>query len=176
MVTVDKDVQLEVLDWGGTGRPVILLAGSGNTAHIYDDFAPKLAETYHVYGITRRGYGASSSPANGYSVHRQADDIVAVLDVLKINRPILLGHSFAGQELSSVSTRFPNKIAGAVYLDAAYSYAFYDSSVGEFAFDLPDLQEKLERLNGAQGDAKLIDELLQTDFPRMEKELRQKSR
>jgi hypothetical protein len=75
-----------------------------------------------------------------------------------------------------VSTRFPNKIAGAVYLDAAYSYAFYDSSVGEFAFDLPDLQEKLERLNGAQGDAKLIDELLQTDFPRMEKELRQKSR
>jgi non-heme chloroperoxidase len=29
-VTVDKDVELEVVDWGGTGRPVILLAGFGN--------------------------------------------------------------------------------------------------------------------------------------------------
>lgn len=174
MVTVDNDVQLEVLDWGGMGRPVVLLAGSGNTAHIYDDFAPKLAEICHVYGITRRGYGLSSSPANGYSVHRQADDIIAVLDALKINRPILIGHSLAGQELSAVVTRIPNKIAGAVYIDAAYSYAFYDSSVGGFAFDLPELQKKLERLNSAQGDAKLIDELLQNDLPRMEKELRQK--
>jgi pimeloyl-ACP methyl ester carboxylesterase len=60
LVTVDNDVQVEVLDWGGTGRPVVLLAGLGNTAHIYDEFAPKLIPEYHVYGITRRGYGASS--------------------------------------------------------------------------------------------------------------------
>ena len=38
-VTVDEDVQLEVLDWGGTGPAIVLLAGSGNTAHVFDDFA-----------------------------------------------------------------------------------------------------------------------------------------
>jgi len=54
LVSVDKDVRLEVLDWGGSGRPVILLAGGGNTAHVFDEFAPKLAANYHVYGITRR--------------------------------------------------------------------------------------------------------------------------
>src|SRR5713226_1041280 len=58
-VSVDKDVRLEVLDWGGLGRPVILLAGGGNTAHVFDEFAPKLTASYHVYGITRRGFGAS---------------------------------------------------------------------------------------------------------------------
>jgi len=42
-VTVEKGVQLEVLDWGGSGRPVVLLAGGGNTAHVFDGFAPKLA-------------------------------------------------------------------------------------------------------------------------------------
>ena len=62
-VTVDKDVKLEVLDWGGSGRPVVLLAGLGNNAHVFDKFAPKLTGTYHVYGITRRGFGASSAPA-----------------------------------------------------------------------------------------------------------------
>ena len=39
-VTVDDGVRLEVLDWGGSGRPVVLLAGGGNTAHVFDDFAP----------------------------------------------------------------------------------------------------------------------------------------
>jgi pimeloyl-ACP methyl ester carboxylesterase len=176
MTTVEKDVQLEVLDWGGTGRSVVLLAGSGNTAHIYDDSAPKLAENYHVFGITRRGYGASSSPPSGYSARRLGDDVVAVLDALKINRPILVGHSFAGQELSSVATRFPDKIGGAVYLDAAYSYAFYDPSVGDLAFDLPEVQKKLEQLSGSQEDVKLIDELLQADLPLMERDLQQKKK
>ena len=57
-VTVDKDVRLEVLDWGGSGRPIVPLAGGGNTAHVFDDFAPKFRAHNHVYGITRRGFGA----------------------------------------------------------------------------------------------------------------------
>jgi len=61
-VTVERDVRLEVLDWGGSGRPLVLLTGLGNDAHIYDNLAPKLAGTCHVYGITRRGFGASSAP------------------------------------------------------------------------------------------------------------------
>src|ERR1700723_2155513 len=57
-VTVDKDVKVEVLDWGGTGRALLFLAGGGRTAHDYDDFAPKFTTKYHVIGITRRGFGA----------------------------------------------------------------------------------------------------------------------
>src|SRR5271156_4655198 len=77
-ITVDKDVKLEVLDWGGTGRPVVLLAGLRNTAHVFDEFAPKLTTQYHVYGITRRGFGASSAPDPGnenYSADRLGDDV-----------------------------------------------------------------------------------------------------
>src|SRR5690242_17473939 len=42
LVTVERGVRLEVLDWGGSGKPVVLLAGGGNTAHVFDEFAPKL--------------------------------------------------------------------------------------------------------------------------------------
>ncbi len=69
-VTVEEGVQLEVLDWGGTGRPVVLLAGLGFTAHVFDGFAEKLTDSYHVYGITRRGYGASTRPPSGYTEQR----------------------------------------------------------------------------------------------------------
>lgn len=135
MVKVDDDIQLEVLDWGGTGRPLVFLAGLGNTAHIFDKFAPKFVGGYHVYGITRRGFGASSSPASGYSSDRLGDDILAVLDSLKIDKPVLVGHSIAGEELSSIGSRHPEKVTGLIYLDAAYFYAFDDGSSDIPRFD-----------------------------------------
>ena len=123
-VAVDQDVRLEVLDWGGAGRPVVLLAGGGNTAHIYDEFATKLTASYHVYGITRRGFGASGFSATDDPADRLGDDVVAVIDALKLDSPVLVGHSIAGAELSSVANRYSDRVAGLVYLDAAYSYAF----------------------------------------------------
>jgi non-heme chloroperoxidase len=124
LVSVDKNVRLEVLDWGGSGRPIVLLAGGGNTAHVFDDFAPKLTAHYHVYGITRRGFGASDYSATDNAADRLGDDVLAVVDSLKLNRPILVGHSIAGEELSSVASRHPDRVAGLIYLDAAYPYAF----------------------------------------------------
>src|SRR2546426_11397239 len=73
-VTVDKNVRLEVLDWSGSGRPLVLLAGGGDTAHVFDDFAPKLTPSFHVYGITRRGFGESGFSREGYGADRLGDD------------------------------------------------------------------------------------------------------
>lgn len=125
-VTVAQDVELEVLDWGGSGRPVVLLAGLTDTAHTFDALAGKLTKSYRVYGITRRGFGLSSIPLSGYQSDQRGDDVLKVMDSLKLNRPILIGHSVAGSELSSIGSRHPEKVAGLVYLDAGYPYAFYD--------------------------------------------------
>src|SRR5215475_14461428 len=142
-VSVENDVRLEVLDWGGSGRPVVLLAGAGYTAHAFDDFAPKLIRAYHVYGITRRGFGRSSSPESGYSADRLGDDVLAVIESLKLNRPVLVGHSIAGEELSSVGSRYPERVAGLIYLDAGYPYAYYDPSLGDLNIDSNELRKKL---------------------------------
>jgi non-heme chloroperoxidase len=117
-VAVEKDVRLEVLDWGGAGRPLVLLAGSGNTAHAFDDIAPKLAMLGHVYGITRRGFGASSRPSSGYDDQRLADDVLQVLDSLRIQSPVLIGHSMAGGELTTLGSQHSDRLRGLVYLDA----------------------------------------------------------
>ena len=130
-VTVDRDVKLEVLDWGGSGRPVLLLAGGGNTAHVFDSLASKLAASYHVYGLTRRGFGLSSTPPSGYGADRLGDDVLEVIDFLKLSKPILIGHSIAGEELSSIGSRHPDKVAGLIYVDAGASFAYYDSTVGD---------------------------------------------
>ena len=155
---------------------MILLARGGQTAHLFDDFAPKLAARWHVYGITRRGYGASGYLPTDNPANRLDDNVVAVIDTLKINKPILVGHSVDGAELSSVAYRHPDRIAGLVYLDAAYSYAF-DNGKG---FEVREIQ-KLRRLALPQpGPAdlasftalgKYYERLLGVQFP--EPELRQ---
>lgn len=172
-VEVDAGVRLEVLDWGGSGRSLVLLAGLGNTAHVFDDVAPKLARDYHVYGITRRGYGVSTIATTGFGPDRLADDVLAVIEALKIVRPVLAGHSIAGQELSSIGTRHPQKVAGLVYLDAAYRYAFDDPEQDVWG-KLDRLRKNLEALNQRPPDAKnLIRELLEKTLPEFQTELEQ---
>jgi non-heme chloroperoxidase len=177
-VTVEKDVKLEVLDWGGTGRPVVLLTGLRDNAHRFDKFAMKLTGDYHVYGITRRGFGASSAPepkGPNYSADRLGDDVLVVINALNINKPVLVGHSIGGEELSSVGSRHPEKVAGLIYLDAGYSYAYYDRSRGDLTIDLFELQKKLEQLEPTkmQGNPKqLVQELLETSLPGFERDLR----
>ncbi|HTT05005.1 MAG TPA: alpha/beta hydrolase [Steroidobacteraceae bacterium] len=188
-VTVAPGVRLEVLDWGGTGRALILLAGLGNSARVFDKFAPKLTQWYHVYGITRRGFGNSSVPASGYSADRLGQDVLAVIDALKITDPILVGHSAAGEELSYVGSEAPSKVAGLVYLDAGYSYAFYSRPTSldapneyqsaDLYIDAADLRHKLDRIlftgNPSSGIAQ-IDELLQVEIPLLKEDLQEQRR
>lgn len=117
-VDVEPGIRLEVLDWGGSGRALVLLAGSGNTAHVFDDMAPKLRSCCHVYGVTRRGYGASSRPASGYANQRLANDVLQVITALKLDAPILIGHSMAGGEMTTIAHQHSDRLGGLIYLDA----------------------------------------------------------
>jgi non-heme chloroperoxidase len=155
-VEVQPDVKLEVLDWGGTGRTLVLLAGGGSTAHVFDSLGPKLAAHYHVVGITRRGFGQSSAPQTGYNARRLGDDVVAVLDALHIEDPVLVGHSIAGEELSAVSTYHPGRAAALVYLDAGAPFALYNPKHGDYIPAMAQLEDDLSALQKNPFDDTLI--------------------
>ncbi|MEP6621610.1 MAG: alpha/beta hydrolase [bacterium] len=120
---VAPGVSLEVLDWGGRGEPLLFLAGLGNTAHVFDDFAPQFTDGYHVLAITRRGFGASSQTASGYDIESRVRDLLEVLDSLGLQTVDLVGHSIAGDELTGFAARHPERVRRLVYLDAAYDHS-----------------------------------------------------
>jgi pimeloyl-ACP methyl ester carboxylesterase len=134
LVDVGDGVKVEVLDWGGFGSPVLLLSGSGNTAHMFEDFAPKLIACcrVHVYGITRRGYGASSKPERGYSTPELAEDDWRIIDALKLQKPVVIGHSMAGSEMTFLAQKHSSALAALVYLDANADPIDYPWSNAEF--------------------------------------------
>jgi len=122
-ISVAPGVDLEVLDWGGTGPPLVFLAGLQDVAHGFDDFAPRFTDRFHVLGITRRGYGASSRTASGYDIATRLADDIAVLDSLHLGRVTLVGHSMAGDELTAMAATYPDRVARLVYLDAIYDHS-----------------------------------------------------
>jgi len=116
-VTVEPGVNLEVLDWGGNGRALVLLPGH-QSAHIFDDIAIKLSKFSHVYGVTPRGIGASSHPESGYDAQRLAQDVLEVLSRLNIDKPVLAGHSVGGQTMNVLGPQHSSRFAGFVYLNS----------------------------------------------------------
>ena len=113
-------IKMNYLDWGGTGDVVILLAGLGNDAHVFDEIAPSFTDKFHVIGLTRRGFGETDRPAKGYETTTRVEDIRAFMDAMKITRAHLVGHSLAGDEMTLFATMYPQRVIKMVYLDAAY--------------------------------------------------------
>jgi pimeloyl-ACP methyl ester carboxylesterase len=120
-----NSVRLHYLDWGGNGEVLLLLAGGGNDAHIFDTFAPKFVDRWHVIGLTRRGFGESEKSSGGYGTENRVEDLKQFLDGMKIDRTHLVGHSLAGDEMTLFASLYPDRVIKLVYLDAAY-----DRSVG----------------------------------------------
>jgi pimeloyl-ACP methyl ester carboxylesterase len=110
---------IEVLDWGGTGPALVFLAGGGHTAHEFDEFAPRLTDTFRVIGITRRGIGGSAAAR-----HRVARDVITdiakVLDALELQSAVLVGHSAGGLEAAHFAMAYPDRCRAIVHLDSGY--------------------------------------------------------
>jgi pimeloyl-ACP methyl ester carboxylesterase len=175
MVSVEPNVSLEVLDWGGDGPPLVLLAGFGQTAHSFDGFAERFTDKHHVYGITRRGFGASSHPAptdENYALARLAADVLAVDAQLGLVRPVIAGHSVAGQELSEIGARHPNEVSGLIYLDAANAQAFFGPHSDVLYPIAGEVRDDLSRLVSSRpSEARRIIAKLRAELPRLERGL-----
>ncbi len=123
-------IRLQYLDWGGQGEPVVLLHGSGSTAHSFDGLAPRLTDRHRVLGLTRRGHGHTDHPAGGYTIAQTMADLLGFLDALGIRHAHLVAHSLAGAEITRLARLHPDRVASLTYLDAIPDWQ------GEFA--MPD--------------------------------------
>lgn len=112
--------RLHYLDWGGNGVALLFLTGLGCSVHIFDEFAPRFTDKFHVLAVDRRGHGDSDYPETGYDPDTLTEDLRQLLNELKIDKVFLAGHSMAYIELCHFTALHPERVLKLVFLDAAY--------------------------------------------------------
>ena len=98
------DVALHVLDYGDDGVPLVVLPGITSPAITMDFVARELTDLVRPIVVDVRGRGLSDA-GKSYTLEDYADDTVAVLDGLGLDRPLLLGHSMGARIAAVVAAR-----------------------------------------------------------------------
>jgi pimeloyl-ACP methyl ester carboxylesterase len=107
-------------DWGGHGKPMVLLHGLASQSHIFDLVAPRLAQNYRVVALDQRGHGASAKPDSGYDFKSVMDDLLAFLVAMKFKRAIFVGHSWGGNVALQFAATYPERVTALVLIDGGF--------------------------------------------------------
>jgi pimeloyl-ACP methyl ester carboxylesterase len=106
-------VQLEFAEQGErSGTPVILLHGVTDSWRSFEPVLPHLPPDLRVMALSQRGHGGSDKPAGGYRPADFAADVVAFMDVMAIERAVLVGHSMGSINALRCAIDHPSRVAG----------------------------------------------------------------
>ena len=110
-------INLHYRDWGGTGRPVVLLHGLASSCHIWDLVAPDLAEDFSVIAVDQRGHGLSDKPESGYDFASVGRDLLGIIRARGLERPVIVGHSWGADVALEFAVAYPDIPAGISFVD-----------------------------------------------------------
>ena len=113
-------LRLGYRDYGGFGRPIVLLHGLASSSHIWDVVGNTVSKTHRVVALDQRGHGTSDEPLAGYDFESVTADLAGFIDALGLYRPIIVGHSWGAHVALEFAARRPNDVSGIVLVDGGY--------------------------------------------------------
>ena len=107
--------RIAVARWGeacSDKPPALLVHGTGFVAEVWDEIARELSSRYNVYGLDRRGHGASHKPAGDrYHFLDFASDVCAVVEALELANIFGIGHSAGATDLLLAARLMPARFS-----------------------------------------------------------------
>ena len=105
----------------GGGKPtLVLLHGLTANGACWTDLAHLLENEYDIIMPDARGHGESSVPDYGYRYEDHANDIIGLINFLRLPPPVLLGHSMGGMTAAVVASRSPKLLRGLILADPTF--------------------------------------------------------
>src|SRR5688572_5780571 len=104
------------VDDGGTGNlPVVFTHSFGGDVSHWTNQLSHIRVTHRAIALDFRGHGKSdASLTSHYTAEALANDIVAIVDGLDIDKFVLVGHSMGGSAAIAYTDLHPNRVAGLV--------------------------------------------------------------
>jgi pimeloyl-ACP methyl ester carboxylesterase len=94
----------------GTGRPLILLHGGLGSGEMFGPILPTLAENHQVITVDLQGHGRTADIDRPIDIRLMADDIAALIDHLRLDKPDLVGYSLGGGVAFFTASKYPGKV------------------------------------------------------------------
>jgi len=92
----------------GEGAPIILLHGWGGSSASLENLATILSNSgYKIYNIDLPGFGDSLAPKDPYSINNYVEDIKEFISSKRIDKPVIVGHSFGGKIGLFLAVKYP---------------------------------------------------------------------
>jgi len=113
----------------GSGEPLLMLHGWPQHWYMWRYQIPELTQHYSVLCPDLRGFGWSDAPATGYEKEQLVDDIIALLDTLKLNRIRLMGHDWGGWVGFLLCLRQPERVQRYLALNSPHPFQKLDTRV-----------------------------------------------
>ena len=108
----------------GTGRPMILLHGGLGSGEMFGPTLPVLAEQHQVIAVDLQGHGRTADIDRPIDIRLMADDIAALIDHLRLDKPDVVGYSLGGGVALFTAVKYPDKVRRLV---AASAHAWRDA-------------------------------------------------
>ncbi len=108
-----RGVGWEVEDHG-EGVPLLLIHGFPLSSEIWRPIRPALEQVSRLITPDLRGFGESDAEGGDYDVHSYATDLIALLDVLGIERAIVGGHSMGGYIALRLAAEHRQRVLGLI--------------------------------------------------------------
>lgn len=131
-----RSLRFHYRDWGGSGRPALLLHGLASNARIWDFVAPLLVGGMRIVALDQRGHGLSDKPDDGYDFASITDDLAAVAEALELERPLLVGHSWGANVALQFAADRPETAAGVVLVDGGMEISAWPEMTWERTLQL----------------------------------------
>ncbi|WP_328635141.1 alpha/beta fold hydrolase [Streptomyces sp. NBC_00356] len=102
---------------GGTGVPVLFVHGWGTSGRVWDAQVADLAADHRVVTVDWRGCGRTDRPAAGNTFAANAADLLELMDVLALDRALLVGNSMGAAFVLEAALQSPERVAGVMSID-----------------------------------------------------------
>src|SRR6266567_4462063 len=104
----------------GTGGPLILLHGGLGSGEMFGPTLPALSKHHQVIVVDLQGHGHTADIDRPIDIRLMADDIAALIDHLKLDKPDVVGYSLGGGVALQLAFKYPDKIRRLVAMSANF--------------------------------------------------------
>ena len=102
----------------GTGQPLILLHGGLGSGEMFGPTLTELAQQHQVIAVDLQGHGRTADIDRPIDIRLMADDIAALIDHLKLDKPDVVGYSLGGGVALFTAVKYPDKVRRLVVASA----------------------------------------------------------